>query len=471
MNWLPPVKNFNKTKKAHSLFLAFKDYILSGKIQAGEKLPPTREIAKHYSIDKSTVLEAIKLLKSFGLVETTLGSGVVISPIYPTLPFSSNIENIEKTEQKEEISKEENLKFYFLMPNKSLFPYDILKKEMSNIIEEEKENLFEYREPMGYLPLRDWISKKLNSKPEEVMIVNGAQQALSILCQLFLTSYDKVLIENPTYPGIIPLLKIYNADVSTIPVKQNGICISTLKHYISSPFKFLYIQPSSQNPTGVTLSENAKFEIIKNIPKHQICVIEDSASAISEKEKTMYGMDPLKRIINIGSFSKVFVPGFRVGWICGPEDLIRKAVYVKALQDLQTPILLQILIYRFISSKYFLNYLKEMKNSQEIKLNYLKILLKKYFPDIKINLSLNNQGIWFPLPEGFTSKFVEEKLSEKNFKVANGDKFYYQKNPKPYLRIAYLNSTEEEIEKLFSELKNILSNVPEKKELKITLVI
>jgi len=471
MNWLPPVKEFKKTKKAEAIFNALKESILSGKLSLGQKLPSTRDIAKYYNVDKSTILEAIKLLKSFGLVETTIGSGVIVSPVYPNLPFSSSIDIIEKTEQKEEISKEEDLKFYFLMPEKNLFPYNILKNLLEEIIEEEKENLFEYKDPMGYLPLRKWISERLKTNLREVMIVNGAQQGLSILCQLFLSAQSKVLIEEPTYPGIIPLLKLYNADVSTIPIKQNGLCISTLKHYLSSPFKFLYLQPSNQNPTGITLPENVRLEIIKNLPKHQICLIEDSAEPIFEEKRTIYELDPLKRVINIGSFSKAFIPGFRIGWICGPEELIKKAIYLKALQDLQTPLLLQILIYKFINSKDFIVYLKNMKISLKKKTEFIKKLLRKYFPEINLNIQENSQGIWFPLPEGFSSSYVEKKLEEKGMKVANGEKFFFQKNQKQYIRIAHLNSTEEDLKNLFLELKNVLNKAPEKKEHKIALII
>lgn len=471
MNWLPPIKGFKKTGKAKALFYAFKDSILSGKLKEGDKLPPTREIAKYYSIDKSTVLEAIKLLKDYGLVETTQGSGIVISSVSQTLPTTSFIENMEISEQREEISKEENLKYYFLMPDKNLFPYDILKKEMENIIEEEKEDLFEYKEPMGYYPLREWIANRLNTKPQNVMIVNGAQQSLSILCQLFLTNQSKVLIENPTYPGIIPLLKLYNAEVSTIPIKQNGICLPTLKHYLSSPFKFFYLQPSLQNPTGITLSKNIRLEIIKYLSKHQICVIEDSSDPIFGEEETMYELDPLKRIIHIGSFSKIFVPGFRIGWICGPEELIKKAVYLKALQDLQTPFFLQILVYRFINSKEFPKYIIKMKNSLKSKTKFIIELFKKIFPKMKINMKELSQGIWFALPQGFTSKYVCEKLALKNFKVADGNKFFYYRNQKQYIRIAHLNCQRDEIENLFFQLKQILKEMPSKKEYKITLTI
>lgn len=471
MNWLPPINTNKKTGKAETIFTALKEFILSGKIPAGEKLPPTRDMAKFYSVDKSTILEAIKLLKNYGLVETTIGSGVIVSPVFPTLPFSPPIDIIERAEQREEISKEEDLKFYFLMPDKSLFPYKILKKLMEEIIEEERENLFEYKEPMGYLPLRKWIAERLNSKPEEVMIVNGAQQGLSILCQLFLTNQSKVLCENPTYPGIIPLLKFYNAEVSVIPIKGGGICLSTLKHHLSSPFKFLYLQPSNQNPTGITLPEKTKLEIIKNLPKHQICLVEDSADPIFGENRTIYEMDPLKRVIHIGSFSKAFIPGFRIGWICGPEELIGKAIYLKALQDLQTPLLLQILIYRFICSEDFSNYLKEMKKSLKAKREFIKEIVGRLFPGVKINLPENSQGIWFPLPEGFSSRYVEEKLKERGVRVASGDKFFFQKGPKSFLRIAHLNSSREELKNLFLELKKVLEKVPEKKEHKITLII
>ncbi len=471
MNWLPPVKDLKKTKKAEAIFNALKESILSGKMAIGKRFPSTRYMAKYYNVDKSTILEAIKLLKNFGLVETIMGSGVIVSSISPTLPFSSSADIIEKTDQKEEIAKEENLKFYFLMPEKNLFPYDILKNLLEEIIEEEKENLFEYKDPMGYLPLREWISKRSKTNPEKVMIVNGAQQGLSILCQLFLSNQSKVLIEEPTYPGIIPLLKLYNADISTIPIKQNGLCISTLKHYLSSPFKFLYLQPSNQNPTGLTLSESTRLEIIKNLPKHQICLIEDSAEQIFGESKTIYELDPLKRVINIGSFSKAFIPGFRVGWICGPEELIKKAIYLKALQDLQTPLLLQILIFKFINSKEFIFYLKNMKNSLKKKNKFINEIIKEFFPEININIQENSQGIWFPLPEGFSSNYVEKKLEEKGIKVANGEKFSFQKNPKQYIRIAHLNSTEKELKNLFLELKNVLGKAPEKKEHKITLII
>jgi DNA-binding transcriptional MocR family regulator len=112
-----------------------------------------------------------------------------------------------------------------------------------------------------------------------------------------------------------------------------------------------------------------------------------------------------------------------------------------------------------------------MKKSLKKKTEFIKKLLRKYFPEINLNIQENSQGIWFPLPEGFSSSYVEKKLEEKGMKVANGEKFFFQKNQKQYIRIAHLNSTEEDLKNLFLELKNVLNKAPEKKEHKIALII
>jgi len=290
--WLPPLDAPKTGPKHRRIVEAVLDGIASGTFPSGGKLPATRELAVKFRVDRSTVLAALAELKSLGAVETTIGSGTRISSIRPGLTLAPWVEGaVARPFDDEEDGEGEILDFTLLRPDESLFPMKKMQAILQSTLEEEGEAVVGYADPMGYFPLREWIAGRLRTRPEQVLLVNGAQQGLSLLCQLLLSPGAKVLVESPTYAGLLPLLRLHQAEAVPLPLGEEGPDPAAMALHAASPFKFLYLQPSHQNPTGLTMDEEARRRVLKFLPRHQVCLVEDSADILTGERRTLFELD------------------------------------------------------------------------------------------------------------------------------------------------------------------------------------
>jgi len=463
LNWLPPIKENGSGSKVRQVAGALQDGILSGAFPLGHNMPTTRDLAARFGVDRSTVLAALAELKSIGLVETTIGSGTRVSAVRPTLVLAPPVEQALDLHAPETDGEGEGgaADFTVLHPDEALFPLRKMKAVLEATLEEEGERVMRYSDPMGYPPLRNWIARRLGIGDDQVLIVNGAQQGLSLLCRLLLTPGSKVLVESPTYAGLLPLLKMHQAEIVPIPVGREGLDLSALALQTGAPFKFLYLQPTLHNPTGLTLDEDARLRILKLLPRHQICVLEDTPDLLFGRQKSLFELDPLKREITLGSFSKLMLPGFRVGWVAGPAHLIEACTRLKALTDLHAPPLLQAALHRFISSPDYPVYVKQFILHAGRKETQVRRLMKTHLPrGMEAVLSPLSASLWLPLPAHLSSRTAVEALLKEGLRVSPGDPFYPVPFAPPALRIVFSNAQEKDLERLFKSLAGVLGRKP-----------
>ena len=463
LNWLPPIKKIGSGSKVRQVAGALQDGILSGAFPFGHNMPTTRELAARFGVDRSTVLAALAELKSIGLVETTIGSGTRVSAVRPTLVLAPPVEQALDLHAPETDGEGGGAvaDFTVLHPDEALFPLRKMKAVLEATLEEEGERVMRYSDPMGYLPLRSWIARRLGIGDDQVLIVNGAQQGLSLLCRLLLTPGSKVLVESPTYAGLLPLLKMHQAEVVPIPVGRMGLDLSTLALQTGAPFKFLYLQPTLHNPTGLTLDEEARLRILKLLPRHQICVLEDTPDLLFGRQRSLFEMDPLKREITLGSFSKLMLPGFRVGWVAGPAHLIEACARLKALSDLHAPPLLQAALFRFISSPDYPVYVKQFILHARRKETLVRRLMKTHLPrGTEAVLSPLSASLWLLLPAHLSSRTAAEAMLKEGLRVSPGDPFYPDPFAPPALRIVFSNAQEKDLDRLFKTLAGVLRQKP-----------
>jgi len=428
--------------------------VASGAYPAGGNLPSSRDLAVRFRVDRSTVLAALAELKSLGAVETTIGSGTRVSSIRPGLTLAPWVEGaVARPYDDEGDGEGEVLDFTLLRPDESLFPMKKMQAILQTTLEEEGEAVAGYADPMGYQPLRAWIAERLRTKEEQVLLVNGAQQGLSLLCQLLLSPGAKVLVESPTYAGLLPLLRLHQAEAVPLPLGDEGPDPAALALHAASPFKFLYLQPSHQNPTGLTMGEEARRRVLKFLPRHQVCLVEDSADILTGERRTLFELDPVGRVITLGSFSKLMLPGFRVGWIAGPVEVVRACARLKILSDLHAPVILQAALHRFLESPDFASYLVKFDKQAQRKEARLRRLLREKLPGkTPFILSPSSASLWLPLLPGLSARAVCRDLLSRGVRVSPGDLFYPLAFPPQALRAVFSHASEPEMETLASAL-------------------
>lgn len=428
--------------------------VASGAFPAGGDLPSSRELAARFRVDRSTVLAALAELKSLGAVETTIGSGTRVSSIRPGVTLAPWVEGaVARPFDDEGDGEGDVLDFTLLRPDETLFPMKKMQSILQTTLDEEGEAVAGYADPMGYPPLRAWIARRLRTGEEQVLLVNGAQQGLSLLCQLLLAPGARVLVESPTYAGLLPLLRLHQAEAVPLPLGEEGPDPAALALHAASPFKFLYLQPSHQNPTGLTMGGEARRRILKFLPRHQVCLVEDSADILTGERRTLFELDPVGRVITLGSFSKLMLPGFRVGWIAGPPEVVRACARLKTLADLHAPVLLQAALHRFLGSAEFPAYRAKFDAQARRKEALLRRLLKASLPRGTVfTLSPSSGSLWLPLPSGLSARTACRDLLAHGVRVSPGELFYPLAFPPQALRAVFSHAGDHEMEILASAL-------------------
>lgn len=396
-----------------------KEKISLGEWIIGTKLPSQREMADIFNVNRSTIVEAVDELKSYGLVQGRSKGGTVIvnntwsilasgkapnwekyikSGIYE--PNLSTIQMINKLEYEDNIIR---LSTGELSPE--LFPKDAMKTVLSKVSDDI--NSLGYERTKGSLELRKSISnyvKKfgINASPASILIVSGSLQALQLIAMSILKPGDDVLIEKPSYIKSINVFESAGMKLKGISMDMQGIDIRDILKNIDKETPILYTIPTFQNPTGIVMSENRRNELVKICTRERLPIIEDDAYRelwFDEKPpQTLKSKDNNGIVLYIGTISKCLSAGMRVGWVIGPEAVIDRLGDVKMQTDYGASSLSQYAAAEWISSglyeKYIENLRRELKSRRDFTIN----LLHEYFHDIaEWNVPKGGFYIWLKL--------------------------------------------------------------------------
>jgi len=252
------------------------------------------------------------------------------------------------------------------LPAAELFPLEKIAEVSKDVVLNEGEAALQYSPTEGLKKLREIIiSQRLNpinikAGLDEIAITSGSQQALDFSGKMFINEGDTIIVESPTYLGALNAFLAYDPKYVEIPLEHDGMNMDKLEEVLESGLKpkFLYTIPDYQNPSGITMSMEKRKRLISLANKYDVIVIEDSPYA----ELSFNGeqLDPIKsfdtegRVIYLGTFSKTFAPGLRIGWVVGNPAIINKFVQIKQGADLQTSSLDQRITAEYMT-KYDLN--------------------------------------------------------------------------------------------------------------------
>jgi len=283
-------------------------------------------------------------------------------------------------------------------PHADTFPLEDIKRLSSEVIDKYGAKAFQYGATQGVTELREAISHREGVPVENIQITTSSQQGIDVCSRVFLNPGDVVLTSNPTYLGAIQSFKSYRAVIKTreqlLPEDKP---------------KFFYAIPDFQNPSGETMTLEQRKELVEYAREKDILIIEDSPYRSlryeGEQVPTIYSLAP-ERTLHLGSFSKVFAPGFRLGWILGAPELLEQIYVCKQSLDLCPPIFDQYMAAEFLSSGALDANLAKSIALYKRKRDLLLGLLEKYMPE----------GITWTHPEGGLFLFL--RLPEKCDTVA-----------------------------------------------------
>lgn len=363
------------------------------------------------------------------------------------------------------------------MPHPKSFPLSEINKVAKEIIEHEGSSAFQYGPSEGYWELREFISHwvaadGIQIRPEDILITDGAQQALDLLGKIFVDPGDPLITEAPSYVGALNAFLSYQADVIGVPMDDNGLQVDLLPSVLSgleakgrSP-KFLYVIPNFQNPAGVTLSLERRKKLVELTRERNILLVEDDAySHLCFEGEHLPAMKSMNNeIIYISTFSKIFSPGIRVGWITAPNPIIEKMCPGKEAMNLCPSPFTQRLLLAYLKNYDIHQHVKKVIALYKERRDAMFSALEEFFPEeVKWTSPRGGLFIWATLPSYInTAEMLAEAISEAKVAYVPGEAFFADGSGKNSMR---LNFSYPDKDSIYEGIKRLAKVIKKQMEL------
>ena len=375
---------------ARRVYASLRRSIHEGVLGAGERLPSSRRLASDLGVSRTTVLAAYDQLLAEGYASSRRGSGTYVADELPERalrarragapgpsgvaagPVSAYAGRLAELDLTPPSGAFPDVPFDFSYgaPAVHEFPQEVWLRLFHRGMRSASRGVFLYGAPEGDEVLRAEIASYLararavRCRPEQVLIVNGSQQALDLAARLLLDPGDAAVLENPHYQGARHALSAAGAKLVAVPVDESGLDPSRFPPEATEA-RLAYVTPSHQFPTGVIMSLARRLALLEWAEARGAYVIEDDYDSEYRYEgrpiEALQGLDRAGRVLYVGTFSKVLYPALRIGYLVLPEPLVARFTKAKWLTDRHTPTLEQRALAQFISAGHFERHLRRSR--------------------------------------------------------------------------------------------------------------
>lgn len=355
------------------------------------------------------------------------------------------------------------------LPAAELFPLEQIAKSANEVILTQGDKALQYSATDGYLPLRKAIlEQRLNkvgiqSSVDEIMITSGSQQALEFTGKLFINEGDSIIVESPTYLGALNAFLVYDPKFREVRMDDKGMVMEDLERMLEedSNVKFIYTIPDFQNPSGVTMSVGRRKKLLEIAKKYDLLIVEDSP--YSELAFDCECLPPIKsfdtegRVIHLGTYSKTFTPGLRIGWIVANPTILNKFIMIKQGADLQSSTIDQRIAANFMENNNLDDHIKTIIEVYRARRNVMFAAMDKYFPaGIKYTKSSGGLFTWVEFREDIDTKDLLAEALKENVAFVPGGSFFANGGHPNYARMNYSCMSEDQIEEGMKRLGKVI---------------
>lgn len=462
------------------LYEKLKTLIADGTLVCDVKLPSIRQLSKELGINRITVVTAIRELEKDGYVYTKPGSGTFVSDNFLISGKSIHLQGslvLDEVYTQEsalinngQVSLTENsINFASATPTPDLFPVDDFKVVLNEVLERDKGNAFGYQDSQGYYPLRESICKVLGNSmvscnPDDIQIISGAQQGIDIISKALLKQGEYIITESPTYAGAIAVFKSRGAKIADVELCDDGMNLNVLEYTIKKyKPRLLYSIPSFQNPTGYSCPNHKREQILKLADKYDLYIIEDDYVSDLDFEDRKYitlkSMDKSNRVIFIKSYSKIFMPGLRLGFMIVPPGILGNVIEAKHATDISTSGLIQRAFDLYIRKGFWdkhSRFMYDIYKERYIRtINALDANLPKSVNYKKPGGGLN---IWLNLSPGFHVNKLANLCALNDIVFAPG-KIFYSSNSSQKLNNIRLSFASVHVENIYRGVETLCKTI------------
>ncbi len=413
MNWKLRLKPNGGTALYQQVEDAIRAAVDAGQLRDGERIPSVVELSKKLGINKLTVVKAFQKLEQAGLVRSEVGRGTFIS--IPGLERPATIDNEPAPEVARSIRRlregyARGLRELMMIerrpgtinlsggvPNPDMVGEDLLQRLSQEVLAHNPRRLYEYAGPAGLPELREAISQRLAPAnpiaPDEIILTNGSQQALSLAALAAREDGRAALCETPTYSAIPNLFMMYGESVQAVARETSAINLDQLSAAGAGRRVVLYVCPDFCNPTGETMTAGHRYELAQWTRRNDALIIVDEIFRDlrfeGEEPPSLYAMLPPGRRILVSSISKTFMTGLRSGFLAADRVIVNELLAFKRYVDLGGPSLTQAISAAFLRNGYDAH-LQQVRTAYRAGRDAAFGALAKYMPE----------GVSWTRPEG-----------------------------------------------------------------------
>lgn len=340
------------------------------------------------------------------------------------------------------IARPEIISFAGGLPDPDLFPSDEVARIMYDVVKTSPKESLQYGTTEGQKCLKDELIKLLKEteeidvQSENLLVVSASQQALDMTARVFLNRGDAIITASPTYLGALQAFEASGADVFGAESDDYGVTVAGIEKRLRQlqaagrVCKFIYLVPDFQNPTGTTIPQERRVEILKLAEKYGTLIVEDSpyrqVRFEGQAPQTFYRLDQGRdNVLTLFTFSKVFVPGFRLGFVVAPAEIIHKFVILKQAMDLCTAPVLQLATAAYLKGGHLLRHVEAVVNVYRKKRDFMLQMLAKYMPQcVKWTRPEGGLFLWVTLPEHIDTQAMLKTALEQQVAYVAGVDFY-----------------------------------------------
>lgn len=346
------------------------------------------------------------------------------------------------------------------MPNLSALPMNVVADVVAAVVRDRGDVALQYGAGQGLPALREQIVEVMRlegiaAHPDDVVVTTGSQQALDLISRILLDPGDVVLCEAPSYVGALGTFQQYQADVVHVPMDDRGLLPEALTEAIASVkasgrrIKFLYLVPNFQNPAGVTLAPDRRREILAIAERDGVLVVEDNPYGLlgftGEPLRAMHADAPAN-VIYLGSFSKTFAPGFRVGWAVAPPRVREKLVLASEASILCPSNFAQLAISTYFSTQPWVEQVTRFRDLYRERRDAMLHTLSQTMPgEMSWTMPQGGFYVWVTLPDGYHSQEMLQRALEARVAYVPGTAFFADGSGGAHLRLSYCFPTPERI--------------------------
>lgn len=446
--------------------------ILNGSLPADSRLPATRLLADELGVSRITIKNAYALIESDGLIITREGSGTYVAPPLFTRQNRDSKGNkkwpLWQTEQgdapsfsltnSQPAASISGMISFTGVGDPAQYPLKDFLKALQDVIRRDGTEALAYGQfGGGYAPLQRTITRVLanqgiQTSPDQVLITSGSQQGLALVCHQLLKEGDVVLVENPTYNLALELFRSLKLKIIGVPIDENGMQVESIEPLLQQYHpRLVYTIPNFQNPGGTCMTVSRRRLLISLGERYNVPILEDDFVGDLRFEgrslPAIKALDGNGQVIYIGTFSKILMPGIRIGYLLADGPIFNALSHQKMVNDLSTSPLLQRALDLYVTVGRYQSHLRRSVRIYRQRRDSLMAALNRHIPTAAFSVPHGGLFLWLKLPEGISSQALLSAAMAEGVEFAPGSRFTV--NPaegEGYIRLNFATVSSENIE-------------------------